>query len=670
FDPQSGAEEMRRFFDVTSLEGFGVSESDMSVGAAAAIVRYLKDNQRQNLGHITRLSAIKAGEFMELDQSSARNLELVESLSKTDGPSLFAAVNRTLTSPGARRLRRNLLAPFCKRDTILRRQSAIDDTLHRPDSARATQELLRRLPDLERLVGKLGTLRISPRQTRALARALETGYDIIVSIDASSSELFTGFVARYPGELKEAGKRLAERLVEEPPLVSSGGGIFRPGASAELDSLNGSISSARSYLATLQQQEREATGIPSLKLGFNKIFGYYLEVTNTHKDKIPERYLRKQTLVNAERYITEEMKEQERLIQQAEERIFSLEKELFEQALEELSTHICDIQLATDMLAEIDVVTALAELARERGYCRPTITEAGELRITAGRHPVIETILPRGSFVPNDIELDNSTQRLMILTGPNMAGKSTYLRQIGHIVVLAQIGSYVPAESATIGLVDRIFTRVGAVDKLAQGQSTFMVEMLETANILNNGDENSLILLDEVGRGTSTFDGLSLAWAIVEEIDERLKARTVFATHYHELTALAAERNHVVNYQVAVKRWSDRIIFLHRIVPGGCDDSYGIEVSRLAGLPNNVVARAGEILKMMESGQLISSRTHSGLSADRQTSLFDRSSGAETPVDTALNEIADRLREMRTEEMTPLEALTELDSLSKRIKGD
>lgn len=672
FDPRAGAEQMRKFFNVTSLEGFGVADTDLSVGAAAAIVRYLQDNRRDNLGHITRLSSVKEDELMRLDQSSIRNLELVESFVGEDGPHLFGAINLTRTAPGARRLRRNLMAPFNSLKTILRRQSAVKEMVESAESAHRTRQTLTGLIDLERLIGRLGVRRMSPRQAQALAKGLGKGSEVADSLSGLSSPLFLDSLQHYPKNLKQTGEAVLARLVESPPLLSAGGGIFRGGASAELDELTESISSAKAYMAGLQKKERQATGIPSLKLGFNKIFGYYLEVTHLHKDKIPEHYLRKQTLVNAERYITEEMKTQEKRILEAEERIFRLEQRLFEDLLEELSIHICDMQLASDILAEIDVVTALALLAVERNYVRPELTDGGELEICEGRHPVIETILPRGSFVPNDLSLDNRGCSIMILTGPNMSGKSTYLRQIGHIVVLAQIGSFVPAASAKLGLIDRIFTRVGAVDKLAQGQSTFMVEMLETANMLNNGDDKSLILLDEVGRGTSTFDGLSLAWAIVEEIHDRLKARTVFATHYHELTRLAKDRRGVVNFQVAVKRWQERIIFLHKIIPGGCDDSYGIEVSRLAGMPEKVVARAREILHDLESGQFASPRMVPGGVEDAQTSLFGPSTYAKTenPPDPALLEIKKRLNEIVVESVTPLEALAELDQLQKLLKDD
>ncbi|TAK93771.1 DNA mismatch repair protein MutS, partial [Patescibacteria group bacterium] len=380
-------------------------------------------------------------------------------------------------------------------------------------------------------------------------------------------------------------ERITQAVSEDAPLALNKGGIIKPGYAPKLDQLNDSIREARQYIGNLQKIERERTGIASLKVGFNKVFGYYIEITRANTAVAPKEYIRKQTLVNAERYITPELKEKEELILAAEEKIFSLESELYQALVDALGVRIGELVHTAELLAEIDLVSALADLAVERGYCRPEIFEDERLSITNGRHPVIEAVLPAGTFVPNDIHCESDGQAIMILTGPNMSGKSTYLRQIGLIVILAQIGSFVPADKAQIGLVDRVFTRVGALDNLARGQSTFLVEMIETANILNNATSRSLVLLDEVGRGTSTFDGLSVAWSVVEYIDEKLRCRTVFATHYHELTGMAALSPRVHNCQVAVKRWEDRVIFMHKIIPGGCDDSYGIEVARLAGLP-------------------------------------------------------------------------------------
>ncbi|MDD3733236.1 MAG: DNA mismatch repair protein MutS [candidate division Zixibacteria bacterium] len=449
---------------------------------------------------------------------------------------------------------------------------------------------------------------------------------------------------------------MSSALTDEPPLTSNKGEIFRRGYSEKLDRLNDSIKEARLYISSLQKTERERTGINTLKVGFNKVFGYYIEITRANVGLVPENYIRKQTLVNAERYITPELKEKEELILAAEEKIFKLEQELYDELLEFMNRHIGQIIQTADLLAEIDLVSGLAELAVHRGYCRPEFFDDTRLNIVNGRHPVIEAVLPPGTFVANDVSLSTEEQRILILTGPNMSGKSTYLRQIGLIVILAQIGSYVPADKAEIGLVDRVFTRVGALDNLARGQSTFLVEMVETANILNNATERSLVLLDEVGRGTSTFDGLSVAWAVVEYINDQLKSRSVFATHYHELTSMASLYDKIYNYQVAVKKWEDKVIFLHKIIAGGCDDSYGIEVARLAGLPRLTLNRAKQILKLLESGKFTQSELGPGLYKEKvQPTLFDPQP----------SKIEKELKDLDLDNLTPMQAFEILSRLKK-----
>ncbi len=649
FGKQTAELELQRFFKVSSLDGFGVAECPLAVGAAAAILGYLRENHRDSLAHITRLVPDSRRDTMWLDHSSVRNLELVQSLTEGEsGPNLFDAINITRTGPGARRLRRNLLAPFRELAPIVRRQDAVAEALANRGAAQEIIQLLSRLSDLERLAGRLGLRRLTPRQCLSLAEGLIIADQITKSLTSFSAPLFVDIANAMP-QLHEFSARVVARLVEAPPHVTNQGGIFRAGSSPELDELQASIFDAKSYIAGLQESERQASGISSLKVGFNKIFGYYIEITNAHKDRIPQKYIRRQTLVNAERYITEEMKERETLILAAEEKINALEQKLFEGLLDEFCEHILDIQVVADCLAEIDVVLTLAELAAERGYVRPTLTSGQNLTITGGRHPVIERLLTKGAFVPNDIALQPPGESLMILTGPNMAGKSTYLRQIGHITLLAHIGSSVPADSATIGLVDRVFTRVGAVDRLAFGQSTFMVEMLETTNILHNATGQSLVLLDEIGRGTSTFDGLSIAWAVVEELAARDGARVIFATHYHEPTSLAENLPAVVNYQVAVKRWEDQVIFMHKIIPGGCDDSYGIEVAKLAGMPSAVVARAREILRELEHGKAAGTlASGSTRPTSPQISLFDA---------IAPSKVDRELRRLDPNTLTPLEAL-------------
>jgi DNA mismatch repair protein MutS len=449
-------------------------------------------------------------------------------------------------------------------------------------------------------------------------------------------------------------KLISEALVDEPPLTANKGDIINPGYSEELDNLKKSIAGARDFIASLQKSERERTGIPSLKVGYNKVFGYYIEVTKTHLNKVPDDYIRKQTLVNAERYITQELKEKEELILAAEEKIFSLEERLYNELVDGISESLEDLIMAAQLLSEVDLIVSLANLAAEKMYCCPELDESNTIELTESRHPVIEGLLPPGSFIANDLSLAVDGNRIMILTGPNMSGKSTYLRQMGLIVILAQIGSFVPAEKARIGLVDRVFTRVGAIDNLARGQSTFLVEMIETSNILHNATERSLILLDEVGRGTSTFDGLSIAWGVVEYINEQIKARTIFATHYHELTGMAALYDRIVNYQVSVKRWENQIIFLHKIIPGGCDDSYGIEVARLAGIPRQTIGRSRELLRLLESGKFSQSELARGVHKNIvQRSLFDRQPSA----------VEEELKEIDINNLTPLEAIRILNKL-------
>ncbi|MBU0982904.1 MAG: DNA mismatch repair protein MutS, partial [candidate division Zixibacteria bacterium] len=514
-----------------------------------------------------------------------------------------------------------------------------------------------RFPDLERLAGRLGIGKLNPRQMASLGAGLEIAGRIKELLKAAHSPVLQEIAGSLP-VCPDVVERIAAALVENPPLVSNKGNIFRRGYSQRLDDLNDSIRDSRAYIGSLQETERQRTGITTLKVGFNKVFGYYIEITRANAKAVPESYIRKQTLVNAERYITPELKEKEELILAAEEKINALESELYQALIAFLNERISEFISAADRLAETDLIAALAELAVERGYCRPEIFDDGRLNITNGRHPVVESVLPTGSFVGNDVSVHSDRERIIILTGPNMSGKSTYLRQIGLIVILAQIGSYVPADKAEIGVVDRVFTRVGAMDNLAGGQSTFLVEMVETANILNNAGARSLVLLDEVGRGTSTFDGLSVAWSVVEYINEHCGSRTVFATHYHELTGMAEMYDHIRNYQVAVKKWENRVIFLHKIIAGGCDDSYGIEVGRLAGLPRQSILRARQILRLLESGRFNQSELGKGIYRERvQTSFFD----------AAPSEIEKRIREADLDNMTPLQALEFLQSLKEEL---
>ncbi len=658
FDYKTALRELCEFFGVSTLDGFGIGQTKYGITAAGAIYRYLQETNRTKLDHITKILPADNTQCMVLDYNTVRNLEISRNLSdQGEKNSLFAAVNKTSSAGGARKLRDSLLHPYKTLVPILRRQKGVKELYHNRDLAIDLPSQLSQLPDLARLAGRLGMRKINPRLLATLKEGLVTGRDIIGRLSDCNSEIIKSIVANYP-DLGMVVEKIGFALTDEPPMTANKGGVIRKGFSAELDALIDSIRDARKYIASLQNKERQRTGIPSLKVGYNKVFGYYIEITKAHQDKAPDGYIRKQTLVNGERYITEELKEKEEMISAAEEKIFSLEEKLFAELVDEVAGSLEDIILIAEALSEIDLIVSLANLAADKSYICPELDESTDLEIIGGRHPVIENLLPAGNFIANDIDLNSNAHRLMILTGPNMSGKSTYLRQMGLIVILAQIGSFVPAESARIGLVDRVFTRVGAIDNLARGQSTFLVEMVETSNILHNAGEKSLILLDEVGRGTSTFDGLSIAWSVVEYINENNRARTVFATHYHELTGLAALYDKIFNCQVAVKRWENEIIFLHKIIPGGCDDSYGIEVARLAGVPRPALTRSRELLKLLESGKFSQSALARGVHKNIvQRSLFDRQP----------SEVEGEIKKTDIDNLTPVDALKMLHRLKEKL---
>ncbi|HWR83317.1 MAG TPA: DNA mismatch repair protein MutS [Candidatus Deferrimicrobium sp.] len=658
FDVRAAQRDLTEHFGTTTLDGFGVGDDPLAVAAAGAILRYLRENHRDRLAHITTLSKLDRETVMALDFSTVRNLELVKNLATgTEEHSLFGVINRCRTAAGARRLHQALLQPFKTKTPIELRQSGVAELVANRDLSDDLGQRMKGLPDLERLAGRLGIGRLNPRQAANVKTALSAAAQVGSILRGAVSPHLTSIGGGLP-DCGDVIKRLDRALVDEPPLAMNKGGIFQPGYSDELDTLNSSIKDARVYISSLQAIERRRTGINGLRIGYNKVFGYYIEITNANLSAVPKEYIRKQTLVNAERFITPELKEKEELILSAEERIFKLEETLYQRLQDFLSEHIGDIMHTADLLAELDLVLSLADVAVERGYCRPDIFEDTRLKIVNGRHPVIETVLAPGSFVSNDVDFVAGAGAIHILTGPNMSGKSTYLRQIGLIVILAQIGSFVPADKAEIGLVDRVFTRVGAVDYLTRGQSTFLVEMVETANILHYANARSLVLLDEVGRGTSTFDGLSVAWAVVEHINDAIKARTVFATHYHELTGLAELYERVHNFQVAVKHWEDKVVFLHRIIPGGCDDSYGIEVARLAGLPRSSIHRAKQILRLLESGKFTRSELGKGVYKQKvQPTLFERPP----------SKVEERLKDIDPDNVTPMEALSLLRQLKELL---
>lgn len=649
-------------FKVSSLEGFGCQNLKLGISAAGAILAYLKQTKKPLLAHINRVSPFFEEETMFLDANTIRNLELLTSLGSGEkGPTLYFLLNRTKTAMGARLLKSWIIHPLLNVEKIKERQEAIFNLLQNKSLSDDLISRIKKVSDLERLAGKIGYGKATPRDLIWLKNSLSQIPEIKSSLENAKSSLLNSMKENLPDTSHLVGL-IENSIMDEPPLIMTEGGIIKSGFSKDLDLLKENIKESKQWIASLQEKERKRTGISSLKVGFNKIFGYYIEVTKPHLSKVPPEYTRKQTMVNAERFVTSELKEKEAYILGAEEKIFQLEYDLFLEIRSKVAEDTQKIQKTAELLATLDVLLSLKEVAEKHSYARPELDSNDEIIIEEGRHPVIENILEPGSFVPNSTKINSQDEQIHVITGPNMAGKSTYLRQVGLIVLLAQIGSYVPARSAKIGVVDRIFTRVGATDYLTLGQSTFLVEMIETANILNNATSKSLILLDELGRGTSTFDGLSIAWAVTEYIHNhpKVSAKTLFATHYHELTELAKFLPRVKNYNVAVKEWGDEIIFLRKIVPGGCDDSYGIQVARLAGIPKQVLERAKDILAELENGEL-SYQEHPVVKpkpVSYQLSIF-------SPKD---NPIVEELKKLSLEKMTPLEALNQLNELKRKAE--
>jgi DNA mismatch repair protein MutS len=615
FLPEQAAFTLCEHFKVKSLDGFGCAQMPQAIAAAGAIVHYLKHQLRRNIDHVTALRSDAPSDHVLLDAATQTNLELVESRNSRD-TSLLAVLDRTITSMGARKLRAWILQPLRNLVELERRQQMIANLLQEPDLLAGLRASLKLIRDIERAVGRLSqasgnardlvTLKISLEQIPKLKSELQRLLDRIAfgatRINENGNvELLAQRLQSDLREMPALAERLTRAVVDDPPLGLKEGGIFRDGYNVDLDALRQASREGKDWISQLQEREIEATGIKSLKVRYNSVFGYFIEVTKSNLANVPSHYTRKQTTVGGERFITPELKEMEAKILGADERARQLEYQLFQKLRDQTLCELEPIQQTAAAIAIIDVICALAETARLFRYCRPVLTETLRLTIKDGRHPVLDQNLVEEKFVPNDTTLEGENMRLAIITGPNMAGKSTYIRQVALIVLMAQIGSFVPAESAEIGLVDRIFTRVGANDDLARGQSTFMVEMNETSNIVNNATERSLIILDEIGRGTSTFDGLSIAWSVAEFLHDKIKARTLFATHYHELTKLAEERSGVCNFNVAVREWNDQIIFLRKIVPGGADKSYGIQVARLAGLPKEILDRAKDILSHLEA---------------------------------------------------------------------
>lgn len=674
-------------FETHSLKGFGVDDLNLGLIAAGAALHYLTETQKGKVPHIQRIARFEDREYMSLDPETKRNLELVASLrgGGREG-SLIEILDRTETPMGGRLLRRWLVQPLRQKEDIDRRLAAVDALFSDDERREDLRGELEQVGDLERLISKVCTGRARPRDLINLKLTLRQIPPIKTLVEQVSGEALEDIA----GELrlcKDVVDHIDTALVDDPPNKISEGGLVSDGYSEELDELRQIAASGKEWVSNLEEEESERTNIPSLKVGFNKVFGYYIEVTKTHTEKVPESYIRKQTLVNSERYITPELKEYEEKILSAEEKIERLEQRLFNELRMAVAEKAEPIQRDARLLAELDCFSALARTAHRLNYVRPEVHEGRSLDIRDGRHPVVEQTLPAGEpFIPNDVKLDPSEEQIMIVTGPNMAGKSVVLRQTGLIVLLAQVGSFVPAAEASIGIVDKIFTRVGASDNLAAGESTFLVEMNETANILNNATPDSLILLDEVGRGTSTFDGLSIAWALVEYLHEnaRVAARTLFATHYHELNALAERYDRVRNARIKVKEHDGDIIFLRKLIPGGADHSYGIEVARMAGLPDPVIDRAREVLKHLEAQDLAMEESGETPAAGNGQALPEAktTNAASTPPpqeggafqtslfesDPVAAEIKASIDELEPNAMTPIEALMKLAELKQRIE--
>jgi len=669
FDRDGCEAELLRVYAIQSLDGFGFQSGDRAlVSAVGALIQYLKEIRPAGVTHLRPVSVLRPGRVMLLDEMTRRNLELIEPLrSGEEGGTLLSVLDEAVTSMGGRLLRRWLLEPLVVAEEIWRRQESVAWLAEAVDTRRELRRALGDVSDLERLAGKFGTGRVTPRDLAAVRASVEALPAVRTAAGACEATAVRELTAELDC-LEDVHRLLADAIAEDPPGTLAEGGVIRPGWSTELDDIRGVRDGARDFIAALQARERERTGISSVKVGFNKVFGYYLEVTKANLDKVPDDYVRKQTLSNGERFFTPELKEWEEKVFGAEDRIARLEGELFAAVRDEVASAVDRLQTTGARVASLDVLSALAEVGARRGYVRPEVHTGFQLEIRGGRHPVVETMMPREEFIPNDVTLDERG-RIVVLTGPNMAGKSTVLRQVGLIQLLAQIGSLVPADAARLPVTDRIFTRVGASDNLARGQSTFMVEMSETAAIMHGATDRSLVLLDEIGRGTSTYDGVSIAWAVTEHIHERIGAKTIFATHYHELTQLGDLLDGVKNMNVSVREVGDRIVFLRRLVDGGADRSYGIHVARLAGLPQSVVERARELLAELEG-------THTGGGEGLGRHGRHRPQSEAPPDQLSFFQVEHplvrRLRAIDPDDLTPKEALQilyEMGSLT-RPEGD
>ena len=669
FTETTAREKLLKHFETKNLKGFGVEHLKNGIIASGAILQYLIMTQHTQIGHITSLARIEEDKYVRLDKFTVRSLELIGSMND-GGSSLLNVIDKTISPMGARLLKRWLVFPLKDVLPINERLNVVEYFFRQPDFKELIEEQLHLIGDLERIISKVAVGRVSPREVVALKVALQA----IEPIKEACLEADNASLNRIGEQLnicKSIRDRIEKEINNDPPLLINKGGVMKSGVNAELDELRQIAYSGKDYLLQIQQRESELTEIPSLKIGYNNVFGYYIEVRNTHKDKVPQEWIRKQTLANAERYITQELKEYEEKILGAEDKILILETQLYMELVQALSEFIPAIQVNANQIARLDCLLSFANVARENNYIRPVIEDNDVLDIRQGRHPVIEKQLPIGEkYIANDVVLDSSSQQIIIITGPNMAGKSALLRQTALITLLAQIGSFVPAESAHIGLVDKIFTRVGASDNISVGESTFMVEMNEAADILNNLSSRSLVLFDELGRGTSTYDGISIAWAIVEHIHEhpKAKARTLFATHYHELNEMEKSFKRIKNYNVSVKEVDNKVIFLRKLERGGSEHSFGIHVAKMAGMPKSIVKRANDILKQLEADnrqQGIASKPMAEVGETRggmQLSFFQ----LEDPV---LCQIRDEILNLDVNSLTPLEALNKLNDIKRIVKG-
>ncbi len=659
---------LKEQFKTQTLKGFGIELLTCGIISAGTILHYLKDTQKSRLAHLTKISLRNPSEYMYLDISTKRNLEVLFTMQEGQREgSLISVLDKTRTAMGARLLKKWINAPLINKKQIERRLESVEDFFNKKSLRNNLQNEFKEIGDLERLISKVCTNRANPREIVYLKDSLKKIPLVKQLLDQSSSEVISKINEKL-FDLDEIFLKVEEAIVDDPPIALSDGGIIRPGYNPELDELRDLSINAKGWIANLQKTERERTNIPSLKVSYNRVFGYYIEISNAHREKVPENYIRKQTLVNSERYITPELKEYEDKILNAEEHIGTLEHQLFNEIRLTVANEAERVQNNARLIGMLDCYLSLAECASDYNYVKPIISDSEEIKITQGRHPVVERILPVGEkFTPNDYELSNSNTQIIVLTGPNMAGKSVYLRQLGLIVLLAQIGSFVPAEKAQIGIVDRIYTRVGASDNISAGESTFLVEMQEAANILNNATNKSLILLDEIGRGTSTFDGLSIAWSITEYLHENptVNAKTLFATHYHELNEMADIFPRIKNYKVEVREYDDKVIFLHKVSSGGADHSYGIQVAQMAGMPDFVTKRAKEILLNLEDKELTpyevkKKKIQKFKNDEFQISLFEMKD----------DELRNEISEISIDNITPLEAINKLNALKKKVSKD